>query len=180
MERAFIIEKESKYYRMLNIYEQYMNEQIKVVNDFFNKKGIESTEYYMGGNGRCNAPFYHWEKEEIYLYIIPTDNDLTNFKTSFNKPLENGLRKLRKNSELLKEFQQICIDEQIIINIIEPNLRDYFQSLGYKGYHQTRFIKNNNLYLLVESDYLDKKEIPKNFIEIKLSEFYKIKESLEA
>ena len=180
MERAFIIEKESKYYRMLNIYEQYMNEQIKVVNDFFNKKGIESTEYHMGGNGRCNAPFYHWEKEEIYLYIIPTDNDLTNFKTSFNKPLQNGLRKLRKNSKLLKEFQQICTDEHIIINITEPNLRDYFQSLGFNGYHQTRFIKNNNLYLLVESHYLDKKEIPKNFIEIKLSEFYKIKESLEA
>ena len=180
MERAFIIEKESKYYRMLNIYEQYMDERNKVVKDFFNKKGIESTEYHMGGNGRCNAPFYHWEKEEIYLYIIPTDNDLTNFKTSFNKPLQNGLRKLRKNSKLLKEFQQICIDEQIIINITEPNLRDYFQSLGFNGYHQTRFIKNNNLYLLVESDYLDKKEIPKNFIEIKLSEFYKIKESLEA
>ena len=180
MERAFIIEKESKYYRRLNICEQYMDKQNKVVSDFFNKKGIESTEYYMEGNGRCNTPFYHWEKEEICLYIIPTVNDLTNFKTSFNKPLQNGLRKLRKNSKLLKEFQQICIDEQIIINIIEPNLRDYFQSLGYKGYHQTRFIKNNNLYLLVESDYLDKKEIPKNFIEIKLSEFYKIKESLEA
>ena len=180
MERAFIIEKESKYYRRLNICKQYMDERNKVVNDFFNKNGIESTEYHMGGNGRCNAPFYHWEKEEIYLYIIPTDNDLTNFKTSFNKPLQNGLRKLRKNSKLLKEFQQICIDEQIIINITEPNLRDYFQSLGFNGYHQTRFIKNNNLYLLVESDYLDKKEIPKNFIEIKLSEFYKIKESLEA
>ena len=36
MERAFIIKKESTYYRMLNIYEQYMDEQIKVVNDFFN------------------------------------------------------------------------------------------------------------------------------------------------
>ena len=179
MERTFIIEKESKYYRMLNIYEQYMDERNKVVNDFFNKKGIESTEYHMGGNGRCNAPFYHWEKEEIYLYIIPTDNDLIKFKTSFNKPLENGLRKLRKNSELLKEFQQICIDKHIIINPTEPNLRDYFQSLGYKSYHQTRFIKDNDLYLLVKSNYLDGKEIPKNFIEIKLSEFYRAKESLE-
>ena len=179
MERAFIIGKESKYYRMLNIYEQYMDERNKVVNDFFNKKGIESIEYHMGGNGRCNAPFYHWEKEEIYLYIIPTDNDLTNFKTSFNKPLQNGLRKLRKNSELLKEFQQICIDKHIIINPTEPDLRDYFQSLRHKGYYQTRFIKDNNLYLLVKSDYLDGKEIPKNFIEIKLSEFYRAKESLE-
>ena len=38
MERAFIIEKESKYYRMLNIYEQYMDERNKVVNDFLIKK----------------------------------------------------------------------------------------------------------------------------------------------
>ena len=37
MERAFIIKKESEYYRILNIYEQYMDERNKVVNDFFNK-----------------------------------------------------------------------------------------------------------------------------------------------
>lgn len=178
MERTFIVSKESEYYQELNKCIEYGREQNKVVKEFFDKNNIEATEYCIRGDGMCNRAFEDFNKQNINLYIVPKEDDLVNLKSALSKPLENGLRKFNKSNKLLKEFQQMCIDNKIVINIVKPDVRDYFESLDYKGYQQTRFFKDDILYLSINSECLKEDDTPEGFDEIKLSEFYKAYEEL--
>lgn len=182
MERCFIVKKESEYYKDLEGYYKLENQQKKFINKFFKEKDIEAESYRVGGNGCINQPFNEYGKKDIKLEIIPTDKDLINFSKILCKSNRYGLCAFKKNSSISKEFAQRCIDEQVVINLYSPRISDYFVSLGNGIYgcgYQT-FKYKDILYIKVSSDYLKDEDTPKGFKEIRLSEYYKIKEETEA
>jgi len=179
VERAFIASKESEYCKDLYAYFELQKQQKKFINKYFEEKGIKAKAYLISGNGSVNSPFKDWQKDDIHISIEAEQSDISKFGKMLCKGNEYGLRRFKVKSEIGKDFAQRCIDEQVIINLYEPKLRDYFSSLGYMGYGLHRFIHNGKLYLKINSDLMSPFEIPKDFTEIKLSEFHKAYEELE-
>lgn len=180
MERAFLATKESQYYKDLENYFKMLKEQNKFINKFFKENNISAEQYRVRGNGWCNVYFEEYDKKDINLYIVPTENDLKLYAKQLTKPNENGLCKFRNNSKIGKLFAQECVDNKVIINILSLDLRDYLKSLDWGRYSFQRVPSEVGYYLKVSSDFLKEDDIPEGFIPIKLSEFYKIKEEYEA
>lgn len=181
MERAFIATKESEYYKVLMDHKANVKKQMDFVIKYLAEIGIESTKYYMHGNGVVNLPFKEWEIGNIRLSIIPTKKDEENFNKKLLKADKHGLRQFRKTSKICKEFARKCIDEKIIINTHEPRISDYFKSLEYGlfGASYTRFLRENVFYIKMEHERLKVDDTPEGFKEIKLSEYYKVLEEVE-
>lgn len=177
MERAFLVTKESQYYKDIQEYIDMIQNQKQQVVDFTKDKGIEANEYSVSGDGGCNCSFGEFDKKEITFYIVPTENDIEKFQKQLLKPLSNGLRQFRKSSKIAKEFQQYCVDNKVIINILQPDLRDYLKSMGWVGYRRQMVECNQGYYLKVESELLKESDNPKGFIPIKTSEFYEALEN---
>ncbi|MGL6184758.1 MAG: hypothetical protein ACRC1T_05200 [Clostridium chrysemydis] len=179
MERAFIATKESDYYKALEKYFEIDETRKTFVKRFFKDKNIEADKYYFGGDGICGTPFNECNKKEINLAIIPTKNDEIAFCKMLGKPSVEGLRFFRKNYKLLKEFQQECVENEIIINNSKPDLRNYFKSLGWHALNYCHIPCDEGYYLRINSKYLKEDDIPNGMIPIKLSEFYKYQEEYE-
>lgn len=180
MERAFIISEESSYFQQWQEYCKTADKQKEFINRFFKENEIEATTYMVSGTGLCGVPFNEDSKKDIWLYIDPTENDLLKFEKILTKPnSRHGLRAFKKTSKISKDFAQKCIDKQIVINLYEPRVSSYFKSLGYMGCGYTLLPYNGELYIKVDSNYLKTDDTPEGFKEIKLSEFYKIKEEFE-
>ena len=179
MEKAFRIESNAKYYIDLEKYIANADQQRKLVDNFCKSKGIESTRYRVGGDGFVNKPFEEHEKEDIGLDIIPTEKDKENFGKMLRKENNYGLCPFKKKSKINKDFQNYCIETQMIINLSEPYLRDYLKSLDCGRYSRSLFKHEDVWYLKVISDYLKDDDIPEGFTEIKLSEFYRIAEEIK-
>lgn len=180
MERSFIVTKESEYYQDIIKFFQRKKEQSDFVSKFLKEKGIESKKYVLSGDGWVNTPFSKNHKNDIGFEIIPTDNDSKNFGKMLCKPKDYGLCAFKKTSIILKEIQEKCVQEKIIINLYEPRTGDYFSDLSMGGYNINRFKYDDKLYIKLNSSFLtDKSKIPEGFIEIKISEFYNTKEKLE-
>lgn len=60
------------------------------------------------------------------------------------------------------------------------SVRDYLESLSYYAYSSGLFKYNDYYYLNVDSEILKDDDVPEGFVEIKMSEFYKIKEQKES
>lgn len=179
MERCFIVSKESDYFKDLEIYIENCEEQRQFIIKFFKEKGIEASQYIVGGDGFVNCPFNEYSKKSIKLRIVPTDKDFVNFGKMLCKKDERGLCAFRKSSSIGKEFTQRCIDEKVVINLYPPRVSDYFQSLGFMRCSYEQFKHNDKLYLKVSSERLKENDTPEGFKEIKLSEYYLIKEEYE-
>lgn len=180
MERCFIVTKESEFLIDLEKYKPLELKQRNFVNDFMNEKGIEADKYMVSGNGFVNTPFEEFNKSEISLNIVPTENDIKNFSKLLKNPNNNhGLCGFKKNSSISKEFAQKCVDNKIVINLCIPREGEYFRDLGFRKYKSQYFNHNGIFYLKIESDYLKKDDTPKGFVEIKQSEYYLAKEELE-
>lgn len=180
MERCFIATNENEFIKAYEKYKAKSEQQRKAVNEFFKAKGIESNQYMVGGNGFVNTHFEERDKSNIVLYIKPTENDMKNYSKMLKVPNKNhGLCGFKKNSAIAKEFAQKCIDEKIVINLWKPRAGDYFNSISYYGCSWELFELDGKTYLRVESDYLNKDELPEGLIEIKQSEYYQKKEKLE-
>lgn len=180
MERCFIATKESKWIKDYNSYIEDTKQQRKFADKFSKEKGIDGQHYQIGGNGGINRPFGEYEKDRIILSIESTESNLNKFGKMLNKPNEYNMCKFRKNSSINKEFQQRCVDEKIIINLYEPDIRDYFQSLHWTRTGYQAFPYKNNWYVKIESENLKEDDTPEGFEEIKLSEYYRIKEIRES
>ena len=89
------------------------------------------------------------------------------------------MKPFRKNSAILKDFQDLCIKEQLVINLDFPMEGDYFRELLLGGYSVTRFECDGNYYLRIETDNKSITPIYEGFVEIKGSEFYAAKEKRE-
>jgi len=149
--------------------------QKEFVCSFLKEKGIETTGYYLTGDGFINKPYKDHEKGDITLYIVPTESDLENFGKMLKKPISEKLQGFKKNSAISKEFANRCIEEKVIINLNEPWLRDYFK-LGWQAFNSSRFRCEEGLFIKINSDQLKAEDNPEGFEEIKLSEFYSVVE----
>ncbi|APC82195.1 hypothetical protein [Clostridium botulinum] len=178
MEKAFIVSKESELFKDIEKYKKLRNKQRKFINKFFEENGIEANQYRVSGDGFCNVPFEKYE-ETITLCIIPTDKDKEKFSKVLNKPDERYLQAFRKTSKIAKDFRKQIVDEHIVINLYQPRMSDYFESIGFYGCGFTLFEHKNIMYLRVNSEFLKEDDIPKGLTEIRLSEFYKVREELE-
>lgn len=176
MERAFKIKKESGIYKDYQEYLKMINFQKQCVFKFMEDHDIEAEQYYLYGEGLCDIPFEESNKQKIKLGIIPTENDKIKLGRILSKPYHD-LYMLRKNSKLNKEFQDYAIEKQFVINIIKPKIGNYFESM-YTYSSSIVVDKKENWYVKIESDFLGD-EIPQGLEEIKMSEFYKIKENKE-
>lgn len=168
MERAFIVTKNSDYYKALNDYLKHDEINRSFIKHFFEEAGIESTQYCLKKDG--------FNQSDIYLGIIPTKNDEVKFGEILNKPTSERLRYFKKRSKFLKDFQQKCMDNKIKIINHEPNLRNYFQSLDLCSFSYCHIPCEEGYYLQLESKVLKEDDVPKGMIPIKMSEFYKYKE----
>jgi hypothetical protein len=97
-----------------------------------------------------------------------------------NKPDEYNMCKFRKNSSINKEIQQRCIDEKVVINLYEPDIRDYFSSIRWNRAGYQAFFYKDNWYVKIESENLKEDDTPEGFKEIKASEYYRVKEVRES
>lgn len=176
MERCFIATEESKWLKDYNSYLDKAKQQREFINKFFEEKGIDGESYLIGGNGFVNQPFEKWEEKNITLSIEPTENNLKKFGKVLNKVGRHGLCKFRKNSSINTELAQRCIDEKIVINLYEPDIRDYFESIRWTRTGWQGFKYEDNWYIKIESEFLKEDDTPEGFREIKLSEYYKVKE----
>jgi hypothetical protein len=178
MERAFIATIDSEFIKDYERYKSIELEQRNFINKFFNEKNIESKTFLISGDGCVNQPFTERYQSNITLSIDPTENDMKNYGMYLTKPdKRTGLCSFKKNSALAKEFAQKCIDEKIVINLYRPRVGDYFSSIGWaNGCSWEMFNFNDKYYLKIESKNLNAEELPEGFIDIKMSEYYLIKE----
>jgi hypothetical protein len=153
MEKAFKIGDNAKYYIDLEKYIANTDRQRTLVDEFLKKHNIEANKFCVGGNGFVNKPFEEHEKEDIVLDILPTDKDKENFGKLLRKENDYGLCGFKKKSKINKEFQDYCVETQMIINLSEPYLRDYFKSLDLGAYSRSLFKKDDVWYLKISSDY---------------------------
>lgn len=181
MEKFFIATESSKCFKDFKIYIENCNKHREFINKFFSEKGIDGNKYYVHGDGFVNKPFDKYSKDEIRLEVEPTENNLIKFKKMLCKVNGHELCGFRKNSAITKEFADRCIEEKIIINLYGPRINDYFKSLEYGMYgcRTQRLLKENCIYIKIESEYLKDGDIPKGFTEIKASEFYRVIEEIE-
>jgi len=176
MDRAFKVLPDSDYGKKMEKLRENTKKQKEFVYGFLKEKWIEATEgYYLTGDGFVNVPYKDHEKGDITLYIVPTESDLEKFGKMLKKPIQEKLQGFKKNSAIMKELANKCIEEKVIININEPWLRDYFK-LSWQAYNSSRFSCEEGLFIKINSDQLKAEDNPEGFEEIKLSEFYGIVE----
>jgi hypothetical protein len=176
MEKAFKIESNAKYYIDLEKYISNADQQRNLVDEFLKSKGIEANKYRVGANGLVNKPFEEYLKGEIVLDILPTEKDKENFGKMLKKANEYELCGFKKKSKINKEFQDYCVETKMIINLYQPDLRDYLKSMDWHRYSRSLIKHGGIWYLKVQSDLLKDDDIPEGFTEIKLSDFYKVVE----
>ncbi|WP_244832976.1 hypothetical protein [Clostridium sp. BJN0001] len=180
MEKAFKLGKDSQLYKDYQKYIERVEFQKKCVCDFFKNHEIKTTKYYVTGDGFCNKAFNEYEKKDIRIGIIPNECDKKTFKKELLRPSDCGLCMFRANGKLSRSFQNYAIEKQFVINILEPYANDYFKSLGFGGYSLAKLIDENNvMYIKISSEHLGDKDVPKGLEEIKISEFYAIKERID-
>lgn len=185
MEKAYLVQESSNYYQDLQIYIQRREKQKEFVFKFLREHNVEAKEYWLHGDGYCDRPFLEEDKKDISLSIIPTEKDKENLNKQLCKPDQYNLYGLKKNSKIGKEFAQYCIDNEILINVSEPRIGDYFEfkssnNLSLGGYRLSQFELEDNLYVKLDSHKINEEtKTPEGFIEIKLSEFYKKLEEFE-
>ncbi len=127
-----------------------------------------------------NRPFEEYEKKNITLSVETTENNLNKFGKMLGKPDKYDMRQFRKNSSISKELQQRCIDERVVVNLYEPDIRDYFKSLHWTRAGYQAFFYKDNWYVKIESKNLKEDDTPEGFKEVKASEYYRIKEIRES
>lgn len=183
IEKAFIVTNEEFLKEIDDYYENELRRN-DFIKEFFNNKGIAETGYYICGNGRINAPFKDYEKGDIRLYINDCEENERKFGKQLLKPRRfddgSSMRCFRKNSAILKEFQTLCVEREIVINLHFHREGEYFKELGMGGYSATRFEYDGKYYLKMSTGHSGITPLYDGFEEIKLSDFYLAEESLES
>ena len=187
MEKFYIVTNE-KFLKEIDDYRKHEEERRILVNNFFENKGIVGEEYYISGDGFVNRPFKEHEKNNIRLYISDCNENDQKFGKELLKPTKLFsdsdvlMRKFRANSKTLKEFQNLCIEKNIVINNHSIREGDYFKELHLGGYSVSRFEYENKLYLKISTTKYETitPDDDTSFTEIKGSEFYKALEEFES
>lgn len=184
MEKFYIVTNE-KFLNEIKDYNIRVEERQKLINEFFDKKGIEKESYHICGEGIVNKPFEDYEKHNIRLYIEDCEENNEKFGKELLKPVklfcdsDKKMRVFRANSKTLKEFQNLCIERKIIVNNHSVRENDYFEGLHLDRCSMTRLHHEGKCYLHIltqKNDFAPKYD---GFTEIKGSEFYKAFEELK-
>ena len=187
MEKFYIVTNE-KFLKEIDDYRKHEEERRILVNNFFENKGIAGKEYHISGNGFVNRPFKEYDKHNIRLYITDCDENNQRFGKELLKPTklfcdsDTLMRKFRANSKTLKEFQDLCIEKNIVINNYSISEGDYFKELHLGGYSVSRFKYENKLFLKISTTKYETvtPDDDTGFAEIKGSVFYKALEEFES
>lgn len=154
--------------------------QNNFIKKFFEENNIDGTQYYIRGTGMCNCEFQERNKENITLSIMPTENNTERFGKDFKQSLCDGLVSLRKTSKLLKKFQDECIQNKVVINLLRIRVGDYFKELHFGGFGTGGLHEYDGAYYLnIHTSKHDTITPEKDgFEEIKGSEYYSVVEKL--
>lgn len=184
MEKFYIVTNKG-FLGEIDKYIENVKNQKALVKEFFKSHGIAGEEYHVGGNGFVNCPFSEKEKSQIRLNILGCEENNTRFGKELLKPVklfcdsDVMMRAFRANSKTLKEFQDLCIERQIVINIHRVRVGDYFKELHYGGYSSSYFEYKGKMYLRVDKDVDSITPETDGFTEIKGSRYFKAKEAFE-
>lgn len=184
MEKFYIVINE-EFLGEIDRYMENSKNQRTLVKTFFDEHGIAGEEYHIGGNGFVNCQFSENEKSQIRLHILGCDDNNEKFGKELLKPVklfcdsDAMMRSFRANSKTLKAFQDLCVEQKIVINIHPIRIGDYFKELHYGGYSSSYFEYDGNMYLRVKKDVDSITPEKDGFTEIKGSEYFKAKEAFE-
>ncbi len=183
MEKFYVVTNED-YLKELHRDEVIEKSRREFIKDFFNRIGISGNHYYMCGNGNVNVAFKENTKSNIELYIDDIQENSEKFGNQLNKPkmfVGQSMRKFKKGCKILKQFQDECIEKEIVINACPLMCGDYFKETEMGGYSITRFKCNGKQYLRMSTNrYNSLTPCENGFEEIKGSEFFKALESVRA
>lgn len=155
-------------------------QQREFIKDFFERHGIDGKRFLIRAEGACNAPFKEENKRKIQLHIIDTENNREKFEEQLKASSVKDCAQFRKNSNVLKAFQDECIEKQIPVNILGVCIGDYFKELFLGGYSICYFFFENKFYLRLETSRYDTiTPIHDGFVEIKASEYFLAMEKFE-
>ncbi len=180
IEKYYIVENED-FLKKVRFFEKARKDRNQLIVEFFKEHGIDGDSYYFSGDGYVNEPFSEEEKRKICLSIDLTEKNERNFGNQLKKnPCRNGLYSFKKSSPVLKAFQDICIERQVIISLWDHFIGDYFLELHFGGFSSEFFENNGVTYLkVVTSRHGSITPQNKGFTEIKASEYFKTLEELE-
>lgn len=127
----------------------------EIVKEFMAAHEIEARKYYAANDA---------------LYIVATDKDKENFKSSLTKNHSNGLYKLKGNSKINKQWLKLLKSKNHKI-LQRPNVI-FYMPLSQGGRFSSRlFDQDGRLYCSFDPA---PETTPEGFIEMKASEFFKI------
>ena len=89
------------------------------------------------------------------------------------------MRSFRANSKTLKEFQNLCIKNKIVINLFPIRVGDYFKELHFGGFSSSRFVYDGKYYLRISTSNYDEITPDDGFIEIAGSTYFSALEQAE-
>lgn len=185
MEKFYIVSNE-RFLKEISDFKIHSEERQKLIDEFFDEKGIGGELYHISGNGIINEPFTDFQKGDIRLYIEDCEENSQKFGKELLKPTKLFcdsnvmMRKFRANSKTLKEFQNLCIERNIVINNYPIREGYYFKELHMGGYSVSRFKYDGKVYLRMHtSSHSDITPEHEGFNEIKGSEFYRALEERE-
>lgn len=161
MERAFIVTG-TKLGNDTIQYEKANEDVKKQVREFFKENEIETKKYIVSPHD-----------SNIGLY--PTDKDLEKFEDVLLKKEYGGCRFFRKNCRIQKAWLKRLKDNGIKV-LEKPYPAFYLDTFLYK-YSSRLFSYKNEVYLTIDTEI--KFDIPSDFKEIKMSEFFKVLEEIE-
>lgn len=124
------------------------------------------------------ADLYYVDNQRVY--IVPVDTDIEKFKNVLRVPLDNGLRQFKENSKIAKAWKEKLKSKELKV-FGRIDVGDYF-GLPFGGFRRRLFDINGVVYCSIEprEGATGKFEIPKDIIEIKASEFFKVIEDYES
>lgn len=140
MELYFKANKENKYYKHLLDYGRDYKNRDEFVRNFFAKHNIDAQSYYTGFCGGNNRPPKENEKKSIFLGVEATEYQILPVAKHFNKE-QRGVRYLSKRSPLLKEFQNLVVEQGIMLNLYRFSPIDWFTDLFGERY-QWNYLMN--------------------------------------
>lgn len=181
MEKFFKITNK-KLFKEVSDYRKNAHERNEFAKRFFDENSIDGNEYYFGGTGMCNSEFQERNKGNISLAISATENNMAKFQSDFKKvKVCETLLGFKKTSKLLKKFQDECITNHVVINLLRVRIGDYFKELHLGGFGTEGLHEHDGVfYLKVHTDHYDT-ITPEydGFEEIKGSEYHLVLESLQ-
>lgn len=160
MEKYFIVTENSPLHNDYNDWVDNTQQLHILVKSFLPANNIEADYYGYYGDNLC---------------IVPTDNDLNNFKGVLSKDLGNGLRPFKSNSKIQKSWEK-TLNESNLEKKSKPYVPMYFDHICGKM-NSRLFDIDNIIYCSFkqEGDF----NTPKGMEEIKASKFWEIVEQEE-